>query len=81
MYIGSVQVVFTQTFASVPSQLSGPQVGSVGMGTLTGTVGAVKTVTAKKGTAAGRAGVSGGKGWSIGWVGVLVGLVAWCVAV
>ncbi|MCJ1260003.1 hypothetical protein MMC24_007843, partial [Lignoscripta atroalba] len=44
VWIGSVQVVFTQTFASVPSQGPSPAVGSIGMGTLTGTVGAVKTV-------------------------------------
>jgi len=38
-----VEVIFSQTFASVPIQGPTPLEGKVGMGTLTGTVGAVKT--------------------------------------
>jgi Killer toxin-resistance protein 1 len=38
-----VQVVYTQVFASVPDQWEGPQQGEVGMGTIKGTVGVVKT--------------------------------------
>ena len=39
----NVQVAYTQTFASAPGQGPSPLVGSIGMGTLTGQVGAVKT--------------------------------------
>jgi len=45
-------VVFSQSFASVPDQGASAGAGSIGMGTLTGTTGAVKTAEAKKGSAA-----------------------------
>ena len=47
IYIGSVQVIYTQLFSAVPSQGPGPMSGSIGMGTLTGAVGVVKTSEAK----------------------------------
>ncbi|KAK4938730.1 hypothetical protein LTR66_015068 [Elasticomyces elasticus] len=43
-----VQVVYTQTFAAVPDQLPSPASGNVGLGTLTGTVGAVRTGESRK---------------------------------
>ncbi|KAK4995761.1 hypothetical protein LTR60_007884 [Cryomyces antarcticus] len=61
-------VVYTQTFVGVPSQGAGPLAGSVGMGTLTGTVGAVRTGEAKTLTSA--AGPRSGSAWSAvaaGW--------------
>ena len=45
--IRNVPVVYTQTFASVPSQGPAPAQGSVGLGSLTGAVGAVRTEQAK----------------------------------
>ena len=39
----NVQVAYTQTFPSAPGQGPSPLVGSIGLGTLTGQVGAVKT--------------------------------------
>ncbi|KAJ9618931.1 hypothetical protein H2203_008747 [Taxawa tesnikishii (nom. ined.)] len=49
-----VQVFYTQTFAKVPDQLPSAQAGSIGMGTLTGNVGVVRTAEAKKASGAGR---------------------------
>ena len=46
-----VPVVYTQVFSSVPSQGPTPIPGTIGLGTLTGTVGAVRTAQAKKGAA------------------------------
>ncbi|KAI9678012.1 MAG: hypothetical protein M1817_005956 [Caeruleum heppii] len=72
--ISNVQTVFTQTFAEVPSQLPGFTSGSVGLGTLTGSVGAVRTDQAK--------GAEGGVGKTACNVGVMAaaGLgVAWVV--
>ncbi|MCJ1354089.1 MAG: hypothetical protein MMC33_004076 [Icmadophila ericetorum] len=43
IYIGTVLVVYSQAFSAVPSQFSSAQVGSIGLGTLTGSVGVVKT--------------------------------------
>ena len=45
--IKHVPTLFTQLFSSVPTQAPAPQVGSIGMGTLTGEVGAVRTEQAK----------------------------------
>ena len=45
----NVQVAYTQTFAFAPGQGPSPLAGSIGMGTLTGTVGAVKTQEASGG--------------------------------
>lgn len=45
-------VVYTQTFAAVDSQGPAPQVGTIGLGTLTGTVGAVRAPTGKSAAAA-----------------------------
>lgn len=44
-------------FSSVPSQGPTPEAGAIGLGTLTGTVGAVRTSNAKGGAAS-----QGGKG-------------------
>ncbi|KAK4988229.1 hypothetical protein LTR50_004055 [Elasticomyces elasticus] len=59
-----VQVVYTQTFAAVPDQLPSPASGNVGLGTLTGTVGAVRTGESRKysGAGAGR-GMGRGARW------------------
>ena len=46
VFIGSVQVVYTQLFSAVPDQGPSPVAGSIGMGTLTGSVGVVKTKAA-----------------------------------
>lgn len=43
VWIGTVQVVYSQAFSAVPSQFPSAQAGSIGLGTLTGVVGAVKT--------------------------------------
>lgn len=56
-------------FVAVPDQGPTPLVGSVGMGTLTGNVGVVKTGHAHSGGER----VRGGTGW--GWVVGMVGLV------
>lgn len=45
-------VVFSQAFSSVPDQLPSAASGSVGMGTITGVTGAVKTGKAASGAAA-----------------------------
>jgi hypothetical protein len=45
------RVVFTQSFSAVPDQLPSPSTGSIGLGTLSGTVGAVRTEQAKSGAA------------------------------
>ena len=42
-------ITYTQTFASVPDQGASPSAGTVGMGTLTGSVGVVKTDQANGG--------------------------------
>ena len=41
--IGSLLVVYTQTFAPVPSQFPSALSGNIGLGTLTGSIGVVKT--------------------------------------
>ncbi|KAI9830861.1 MAG: hypothetical protein M1826_004290 [Phylliscum demangeonii] len=41
--ITQIQITFTQTFASVPDPFPTPASGAIGMGSLTGTVGAVRT--------------------------------------
>ena len=46
--IDGKQFVYTQTFAPTPDPWDPPQTGSVGLGTLTGTVGAVKTAAAER---------------------------------
>ena len=50
MYEGATQVaiVYTQTFASVPDQWPGPSSGSIGLGTVQGTVGVTKTNNDKR---------------------------------
>lgn len=50
--ITMMQTVYTQTFASVLDQLATPSAGSIGLGTLTGSVGAVRTEQAKSDAAA-----------------------------
>ncbi|GAB7347085.1 hypothetical protein MBLNU459_g3216t1 [Dothideomycetes sp. NU459] len=37
-----IEVIYTQTFASVPDQMTTAGVGTIGLGTITGTVGVVK---------------------------------------
>lgn len=54
--------MFTQTFAAVPDQLPSPSSGSIGLGSVTGTVGAVRTDQAKKDNAA------AGRGERQAWV-------------
>jgi hypothetical protein len=77
-----VQVVYTQTFASVVSQGAQPGVGSIGMGTLTGQIGVLRTEQAKKANAAGRTkgtgtlGIGGVLGGSVvGLLGLVAGTV------
>ncbi|KAI9718449.1 MAG: hypothetical protein M1812_004170 [Candelaria pacifica] len=68
-----VAVVYSQQFSSVPNQGPTPAAGSIGMGTLTGAVGAVKTqatngaVTVMKGSVG---------GWALGICafGIMVGI-------
>lgn len=62
--VTQVAVVYSQKFSSVPDQGPSPAAGSVGMGTLTGAVGVVKTDAVKAG-AAGRDGVMLGM-WALG---------------
>jgi hypothetical protein len=70
-----VPVVFTQTFAGSLTSVEAVQSGSVGMGSLTGSVGVVKSSAAM----AGRRGVGGVEGWggvvAVGAAGVVVGWV------
>lgn len=42
-----VQVVYSQAFSAVPDQLSPPQAGVIGLGTIAGKIGVVKTVAAR----------------------------------
>ncbi|KAL8830069.1 MAG: hypothetical protein Q9191_001641 [Dirinaria sp. TL-2023a] len=46
-----VAIVYTQKFSSVPSEGPTPKQGEIGLGTLTGKVGVVRTAEAKKGAA------------------------------
>ena len=46
-----VPIVYTQLFSSIPSQGPTPMPGTIGLGTLTGSVGVVRTSEAKKGDA------------------------------
>ncbi|KAF2452624.1 hypothetical protein BDY21DRAFT_375430 [Lineolata rhizophorae] len=61
-----VEIVFTQTFAPVLDQLPSPAAGSVGMGSLTGEVGVVKTAVPEEAGAARVRGGGGGGGWERG---------------
>lgn len=72
VYIGSVQVVYTQLFAAVPDQGPTAASGTIGLGTLTGQVGVVKTAAAKS-AAGGRGNGRGGLGVGVG-VGVGIGV-------
>lgn len=54
-------VVFSQSFASVPQQGSSAGAGSIGLGSITGETGAVKTSEAKKSGAASAAVLETGK--------------------
>jgi len=49
VYLNGQLVVYSQVFVAVPDQGPTPMVGSVGMGTLTGAVGVVKTAQAHSG--------------------------------
>lgn len=63
-----IPVAFTQTFANSLTAVDAAQSGSVGMGTLTGSVGVVKSSAAKAGVT--------GRGKGLGWgVTLLMGLV------
>lgn len=57
MYDGVIRT-YTQTFAAVPVQWPSPSAGTIGLGTIQGTVGVVKTITKRDGypmpTAAGQ---------------------------
>lgn len=66
-------MVYTQVFAAVPEQGPTPLVGSVGMGTLTGNVGVVKTGQAHSGGRRVRGGGIGRCGWVVGAVGMVGG--------
>ena len=57
-FVHSVQVTYTQTFAPTPDPWVGPQSGNIGLGTLTGKVGAVKTAQADAGTLKARGGMA-----------------------
>ncbi|GAB7339558.1 hypothetical protein MBLNU457_6167t1 [Dothideomycetes sp. NU457] len=63
-------VVFTQHFSSVPDQLPSAASGSIGMGTVTGVTGAVKTGKAASGAAASVAAGSGVKVLAVAAAGV-----------
>lgn len=45
--VDGVHVVYTQTFAATPDPWEAPKPGTIGLGTLTGQVGVVKTAAAK----------------------------------
>lgn len=66
-------MVYTQVFAAVPEQGPTPLVGSVGMGTLTGSVGVVKTGQAHSGGRSVRGGGLGRWAWVVGAVGIVAG--------
>lgn len=72
-----VQVIYTQTFAKVVSQGDAPGVGAVGMGTLTGEVGVLRTEQAKGMGSLGRGGGFGGilGGGVLGLGGLVGGVV------
>ena len=57
-FVKSVQVTYTQTFAPTPDPWAAPKAGSIGLGTLTGQVGAVKTAQADAGALKARGGVA-----------------------
>ena len=76
IYIGSVQVIYTQLFSAVPSQGPGPMSGSIGMGTLTGAVGVVKTSEAKNAGSS----IKHGAGISTFILYPLVAIVGWLLA-
>ncbi|KAJ9295204.1 hypothetical protein DTO271G3_6374 [Paecilomyces variotii] len=65
-------VTYTQTFAAVPDQWPAPSSGSIGMGTLTGTIGATKTMKARS--------VSEGTLGQTPWIGMAVGLTCTALA-
>lgn len=70
-----VPQIFTQTFASTFVAAQEVQSGSLGMGTLTGTPGAVKTGSAKSDGGIKR----GGGRWDIGGLMFLTGVVGICI--
>ncbi|KAI9759514.1 MAG: hypothetical protein M4579_002273 [Chaenotheca gracillima] len=57
--ITQIQTVFTQTFGSVPSQYPTAKAGSIGLGSIKGKVGAVKTADAKSSKSDGSPSLSG----------------------
>ncbi|KAI9824995.1 MAG: hypothetical protein M1819_000624 [Sarea resinae] len=71
-----VSIIFSQTFASVPSQAPTAKAGAVGMGTLTGKIGVVKTESASAGHRLRRdVGVFSGAGPDVGMVlGLVIGV-------
>lgn len=75
--ITNVEVVFTQTFAAVPDQWPSPSPGTIGMGTLTGAVGAVRTEQVKKNDAAPGSGGGGLRRWLMATL--VAGMVAFVV--
>ena len=88
--ITMIQTVYTQTFAAVPDQLPSPVEGSIGMGTLTGAIGVVRTEQAKTAGAppAVAAPLVGGVVWrwgleglggAVGVVAVVGGMAGWWV--
>ena len=75
-----VQVTYTQKFSDIPSQGPSPSQGKIGLGTITGTVGAVNTKEAKQ-AAAKNAGSSciAASNWGVVRIGIL-GFVSVLVA-
>ncbi|KAL1863556.1 hypothetical protein Plec18167_000650 [Paecilomyces lecythidis] len=67
-----VPVTYTQTFADVPDQWPAPSSGSIGMGTLTGTIGETKAMKARS--------VSEGTLGQTPWIGMALGLTATALA-
>ena len=56
--VKSVQVTYTQTFSPTPDPWAAPKPGTIGLGTLTGQVGVVKTAQADAGALKARGGMA-----------------------
>ena len=70
--IGNINVLYTQTFASVILQYPSPTSGSIGLGTVQGQVGATKTMSNYAGS---NTGGSGGNSIAMGLAMLIGGLL------
>ncbi|KAK9448735.1 uncharacterized protein V1518DRAFT_427882 [Limtongia smithiae] len=75
LYTSTVETPFTQTFYSMYTSISSPKSGSIGLGTISGSVGAVKAASSAV-TNGGAAGMVGGGRGESNHVGLFAGLVA-----